>query len=92
MHGSFNFRNRQSPRNFKLYSVKSIPRMRGWWTKSYDRTNHKKQLAFTVHGERRLRRIVPSQRSQTLAQMTIQLNDGASRSVSKRTVQSLFQR
>ncbi|GFV57293.1 hypothetical protein TNCV_2679831 [Trichonephila clavipes] len=36
-------------------------------------------------GERRLRRTVRSHQSQTLAQITTQLNDGASRTVSKRT-------
>ncbi|GFV02352.1 hypothetical protein TNCV_1022801 [Trichonephila clavipes] len=46
----------------------------------------KGQLALTMRGERWLRRIVRSQRSQT-AQITTQLNDDASRTVSKRTVQ-----
>ncbi|GFU89403.1 HTH_Tnp_Tc3_2 domain-containing protein [Trichonephila clavipes] len=52
--------------------------------KNSDRSSCKGQLALTVRGERRLRRIV---RSQTLAQITTQLNDGASRTVSKRTKQ-----
>ncbi|GFV24593.1 HTH_Tnp_Tc3_2 domain-containing protein [Trichonephila clavipes] len=45
-----------------------------------------------VRGERRLRRIVRSQRSQTLAQITTQLNDGASCSVSKWTMQRSLHR
>ena len=40
-----------------------------------------------VRGERRLRHIVHSQRRQTLAQITTQLNDGASHIVCNRTVQ-----
>ncbi|GBM30372.1 hypothetical protein AVEN_21486-1 [Araneus ventricosus] len=43
-------------------------------------------------GVRRLSRIVRSQRSQTLAQITKQLNQGASRTISKRTVQRSFHR
>ncbi|GFV08050.1 HTH_Tnp_Tc3_2 domain-containing protein [Trichonephila clavipes] len=42
---------------------------------------------MTVHGKGRLRRIVRSQRSQILAQITIQLNDGANHKVSKQNVQ-----
>ncbi|GBN16436.1 hypothetical protein AVEN_205339-1 [Araneus ventricosus] len=41
---------------------------------------------------RRLTRIVSSQRSQTLAQITTQLNQGTSRTVSKRTVQRSLHR
>ncbi|GFT97132.1 HTH_Tnp_Tc3_2 domain-containing protein [Trichonephila clavipes] len=52
-----------------------------------DRANFKGQLALALRGKRWLRRIVPSQRSQILAQITTQLNDGASRTVSKWTVQ-----
>ncbi|GFU45845.1 HTH_Tnp_Tc3_2 domain-containing protein [Trichonephila clavipes] len=55
--------------------------------KTSDQADCKGQLALTVRGERWLRRIVRSQRSPTLAQITTQLNDGASRTVSKRTVQ-----
>ncbi|GFW69598.1 HTH_Tnp_Tc3_2 domain-containing protein [Trichonephila clavipes] len=51
-----------------------------------DRANCRGQLALTVSGERQLRRIVCSQRSHTLAQITTQLNDGGSRTVSKQTV------
>ncbi|GFV27531.1 hypothetical protein TNCV_746841 [Trichonephila clavipes] len=40
--------------------------------KTSDQANYKGQLAFTVRGERRLMRIVRMQRSQTLAQITIQ--------------------
>ncbi|GFY26972.1 HTH_Tnp_Tc3_2 domain-containing protein [Trichonephila clavipes] len=50
-----------------------------------ERVNCKGQLALTLHGERFLRRIVCRQRSQTLGQITYQLNDGAT--VTKRTVQ-----
>ncbi|GFU52495.1 HTH_Tnp_Tc3_2 domain-containing protein, partial [Trichonephila clavipes] len=50
------------------------------------------QLALTVRGERRFRRFVRSQRSQTLSQITTQLNDGASRTVSKRSVQRSLHR
>ncbi|GFT63768.1 HTH_Tnp_Tc3_2 domain-containing protein [Trichonephila clavipes] len=51
----------------------------------------KRQLALSVRGERWLRRIVGSQRSQTV-RITNQTNDGASRTVSKRTVQYLLHR
>ncbi|GFY19602.1 HTH_Tnp_Tc3_2 domain-containing protein [Trichonephila clavipes] len=84
-HGPFNFRNHQTAWIFKVDSGKSIPRIHGWWTKNY-----KEQLALTVRDERLLRRIVRSQRSQTLAQITTQLNDGAIRTISKQTVQRLF--
>ncbi|GFW63731.1 HTH_Tnp_Tc3_2 domain-containing protein [Trichonephila clavipes] len=87
-HGSFNFRNRQTASIFKVDSVKSIPRIHGWWTKSLRSGKLKKEhLALMAPAERRLRRIVRRQRSQTLAQITTQLNDGASSTVSKRTVQ-----
>ncbi|GBM79322.1 hypothetical protein AVEN_104863-1 [Araneus ventricosus] len=55
--------------------------------KTRDRANCKGQLALNKCGVRRLSRIVHSQRSQTLAQITTQPNQGASRTVSKRTVQ-----
>ncbi|GFX08307.1 uncharacterized protein TNCV_3267961 [Trichonephila clavipes] len=55
--------------------------------KTSDWINCKGQLALTARGERQLRGIVCSQRSQTLAQITTQLNDGASRTLSKQTVQ-----
>ncbi|GBN97761.1 hypothetical protein AVEN_225137-1 [Araneus ventricosus] len=86
-HGTFNFRNRQRTRIFKVYSVKSIPRIHGWWEKTSDQPNCKGQLALNERGVRRLSRIVRSQRSQTLAQITTQLNQGAIRTDSKRTVQ-----
>ncbi|GFX56420.1 HTH_Tnp_Tc3_2 domain-containing protein [Trichonephila clavipes] len=60
--------------------------------KASDRANCKGQLALTVYGGRRPRRIIVSQRSKTLAQITTQLNDGASRIVSKRTVQRSLHR
>ena len=60
--------------------------------KTSDRANCKGQLALKVRAERRLRRIVCRQRSQTLAQMTTQLNDGASRKVRKLTVQRSLHR
>ncbi|GFY16875.1 HTH_Tnp_Tc3_2 domain-containing protein [Trichonephila clavipes] len=52
--------------------------------KSSDRANCKGQLPLTVCSERRLRRIVRGQQSQTLAPITSQ------RTVSKRTVQVRF--
>ncbi|GFV81713.1 HTH_Tnp_Tc3_2 domain-containing protein [Trichonephila clavipes] len=60
--------------------------------KTSDQTNCKGQLALAVRGERLFKRAVRSQRSQTLAQITFQLNDGASRTVSKRTVQPSLHR
>ncbi|GFT69662.1 HTH_Tnp_Tc3_2 domain-containing protein [Trichonephila clavipes] len=57
-----------------------------------DRANCKAQWALTVRCERRLRRIMRRQRSQTLAQITTQLNDGANRTVSKRTMQRFLHR
>ncbi|GFU72537.1 HTH_Tnp_Tc3_2 domain-containing protein [Trichonephila clavipes] len=48
-----------------------------------DWANCKRQLALTVRGERRLRRIVRSQRRQTLAQIITQLKDGTSRKFRK---------
>ncbi|GFX13506.1 HTH_Tnp_Tc3_2 domain-containing protein [Trichonephila clavipes] len=51
--------------------------------KTSDRANCKDQLALTVRGERQLMRIVRIQRRQTLTQITTQLNDGASHTVSK---------
>ncbi|GFW06005.1 HTH_Tnp_Tc3_2 domain-containing protein [Trichonephila clavipes] len=50
------------------------------------RANCKGQLTLIMRGERRLSRIVRSQRNQTVAQITTQLNDGASRTVRKRNV------
>ncbi|GFT19798.1 HTH_Tnp_Tc3_2 domain-containing protein [Trichonephila clavipes] len=86
-HGPFNFQNRQASRNFKVDTVKSIPRIHGWWIKISGGAIFKEQLALSVRGERRLKHIVRSRRSQTLAQITTQLNDGGSRAVSKRIVQ-----
>ncbi|GFX98814.1 HTH_Tnp_Tc3_2 domain-containing protein [Trichonephila clavipes] len=40
-------------------------------------------VGIAMRGERRLRRIVRSQRSQTLAQIITQLNDGVSRTVQR---------
>ncbi|GFX60089.1 HTH_Tnp_Tc3_2 domain-containing protein [Trichonephila clavipes] len=57
-----------------------------------DRANCKGHLALALRGERRLRRIVRSQRSQTLAQITTQLNEGVSCTVSKQTVQHSLHR
>ncbi|GFX34339.1 HTH_Tnp_Tc3_2 domain-containing protein [Trichonephila clavipes] len=54
--------------------------------KTRDRANCKGQLALTMRGERLSRRIVRSQRSQTLAQTTTQLNDGTNLTDSKKTV------
>ncbi|GFU08685.1 uncharacterized protein TNCV_5124231 [Trichonephila clavipes] len=58
--------------------------------KTSDRANCKGQLALTVCGERRIRPIVSSQQSQILTQITTQLNDGASRTVSKRMAGSTY--
>ncbi|GFW45728.1 HTH_Tnp_Tc3_2 domain-containing protein [Trichonephila clavipes] len=55
--------------------------------KTSDWANCTGQLALTVPCERLLRRIVRSQQSQTLAQITTQLNDGASYTDSKQTMQ-----
>ncbi|GFS98446.1 HTH_Tnp_Tc3_2 domain-containing protein [Trichonephila clavipes] len=55
--------------------------------KTRDRANCKGQLALSVHDERRFGSISRSQRSQLLARITTQFNDGACRTVSKRTVQ-----
>ncbi|GFW15917.1 uncharacterized protein TNCV_4431901 [Trichonephila clavipes] len=52
--------------------------------KTSDRGNCKEQLALTVRGEKRLRRLVHTQRSQTLAQITSQSNDGVNSTVGKR--------
>ncbi|GFW79478.1 HTH_Tnp_Tc3_2 domain-containing protein [Trichonephila clavipes] len=60
--------------------------------KTSDRANCKGQLALTVCGERQLRRIVRSQRSQKLAEITTQLYDGASHTLSKKTVQRSLHR
>ncbi|GFW67449.1 HTH_Tnp_Tc3_2 domain-containing protein [Trichonephila clavipes] len=60
--------------------------------KNSDWANCKGQLAWTVRDERRLSRIVRSQRSQTLAQITTQLNDGTSSTISKGTVQRSLHR
>ncbi|GFU74193.1 hypothetical protein TNCV_2347731 [Trichonephila clavipes] len=54
--------------------------------------NCKQLLALTVRGERRLRRIVRRQRSQTLVQITTQLNDSSSPLVSKQTMQNSLHR
>ncbi|GFU91381.1 transposable element Tc1 transposase [Trichonephila clavipes] len=91
-HGPFNFRNRQTAKIFKVDSVKSIPRIDRWWTKTSNRTIFKGQLALTVRSERRFGRIIYRQRCQTLAQITNQLNDGASCTVRERTVQRSFHR
>ncbi|GFU00417.1 hypothetical protein TNCV_4259251 [Trichonephila clavipes] len=56
--------------------------------KTSDCANCKEQLVSTVRGEKWLRRIVRSQRCQTLVRITTQLNYGASRIVSKRTASS----
>ncbi|GFW54355.1 mariner Mos1 transposase [Trichonephila clavipes] len=60
--------------------------------KNSNRANCKGQLALTVRREKRLRRIVGSQRSQTLAQITIQLNDDANHTASNLTVQRSLHR
>ncbi|GFU89939.1 HTH_Tnp_Tc3_2 domain-containing protein [Trichonephila clavipes] len=62
--------------------------------KTSDWANCKEQLALTVScsGERQFRSFVRKQQSQTSGQITTQLNDDASRIVSKRTVQHLLHR
>ncbi|GFW44575.1 HTH_Tnp_Tc3_2 domain-containing protein [Trichonephila clavipes] len=50
------------------------------------------ELIPDSRNDRWLQRIVRSQRSQTLAQITTQLNDDTSRTVSKRTVQCSLHR
>ncbi|GFU06902.1 HTH_Tnp_Tc3_2 domain-containing protein [Trichonephila clavipes] len=55
--------------------------------KTSGRANCKGQLTLTVHDERWIRRIVRNQRSQTLVQITTQLNGSTSRTISKWTVQ-----
>ena len=57
--------------------------------KTSDRAN---STALYMRGERRFWRIVFSQRSQTLSQITTHLNDSASRTVSKRAVQRSLHR
>ncbi|GBN96358.1 hypothetical protein AVEN_271570-1 [Araneus ventricosus] len=71
---------------FSRSTVSSIPRIHGWWGKSSDVANRKGQLDLNERGVRRLGHIVRSQLSQTLAQITTQLHQGARRIVSKRTV------
>ncbi|GFW89890.1 HTH_Tnp_Tc3_2 domain-containing protein [Trichonephila clavipes] len=61
----------------------------GGGQKSSEWANCKGQLALTVRGKRRPRRIVRSQRSLTLAQILIQLNDDASRTVSNREAENM---
>ncbi|GFU67609.1 HTH_Tnp_Tc3_2 domain-containing protein [Trichonephila clavipes] len=60
--------------------------------KTSDRENCKGQFALTTRGERPPRRIARYQRSQTLAQITTQLNDGVRRTVNKHTVQRSLHR
>ncbi|GBM96540.1 hypothetical protein AVEN_16023-1 [Araneus ventricosus] len=57
-----------------------------------DRANCKGQLALNEHGVRRLSRIVRSQQRQTFSPITNQLKQGASPTVSKRTVQHSLHR
>ncbi|GFV47615.1 HTH_Tnp_Tc3_2 domain-containing protein [Trichonephila clavipes] len=60
--------------------------------KTSDRANYKGQLSLALRGEGWLRRIVRSQGSQALAQITTLLNDSACRTVSKQTVQRSLHR
>ncbi|GBM09781.1 hypothetical protein AVEN_101819-1 [Araneus ventricosus] len=71
-------------RQYSEYTVNTLK-----MEKNSDRANCKGQLALNKRGARLLSRIV---RSQTLAQITTQPNQGASRTVSKRTVQRSFHR
>ncbi|GFX69564.1 hypothetical protein TNCV_1769331 [Trichonephila clavipes] len=75
MYGPFNFQNRPTARS--TASRENQECMDGG-QKSNDRANCKRQLTLKVRGERRLRGIVRSQKNQTIAQLTIQLNDCAS--------------
>ncbi|GFW80065.1 HTH_Tnp_Tc3_2 domain-containing protein [Trichonephila clavipes] len=61
----------------------------GGGQKTIDRTNCEGQLALTLCCERRLRCVVGSNQSETVAQIITQLNDGANRKVSNWTVQLL---
>ncbi|GFT92654.1 HTH_Tnp_Tc3_2 domain-containing protein [Trichonephila clavipes] len=60
--------------------------------KTSDWAPFKGQLALAERGERCFKCIVRSQRSQTLAQITTQLEDGARSIVRKRTVKRLLHR
>ncbi|GFX78664.1 transposable element Tcb2 transposase [Trichonephila clavipes] len=86
-HGPFNFRNHHTCRIFKVDSVRIYQEYRDDGQKTSDWTSCNGQLALTVRGESRLRRIAHSKRSQTLAQITIQLNNCAICAVSKWTEQ-----
>ncbi|GFV87451.1 HTH_Tnp_Tc3_2 domain-containing protein [Trichonephila clavipes] len=85
MHGPLNFRNRQKAKIFKVDSVMDSEQ------KTSYRAICKWRLVLTVRGDRRLRRIVRSQRIQA-AQITSQLNDGASSTVNKWIVQRSLHR
>ncbi|GFW11507.1 HTH_Tnp_Tc3_2 domain-containing protein [Trichonephila clavipes] len=67
------------------HSISEIIKINDW-------INCDGQLTLSVRGEERLRRIVRSQLSQTLVQITTQLNDSASFSVRKWTVQNSLRR
>ncbi|GFW67661.1 HTH_Tnp_Tc3_2 domain-containing protein [Trichonephila clavipes] len=92
MHALFNFRYHRKVRNFQVNSVKSELSLHGWWKKISDRAKCKEKLSLNVYGNRRLRRIVRSQRRQTLAQINTKWNNGVSRTVNKRTVKSSLHR
>ncbi|GBO25706.1 hypothetical protein AVEN_154365-1 [Araneus ventricosus] len=74
------------------FSRSTVSRVYTDGEKTSDRANCKGQLALNERGARRLSRIVRSQRSQTLAQITTQLNEGASRTVIERTMQHSLHR
>lgn len=86
-HEPFNFQNRLRIRIFPLVSVKTTSGKHGWWKTTSNQENGKALLALNECGSRRLSRIERSQRSQTLTQITTQLNQGASYIVNKHTVQ-----
>ncbi|GFV17227.1 HTH_Tnp_Tc3_2 domain-containing protein [Trichonephila clavipes] len=92
MHGPFNFRNSQQLRFTRSRVSRVYREYMDGGKKSSDCANCKGQLDLTVRCERRLRCIVNSQRSQTFAQIITQLNDGASRTVTKWTVQRSLHR
>lgn len=60
--------------------------------KTSNRKNCKRYLALNEHDRRRLNRSVRSQQNQTLAQITTQVNQVASRTVSNQTMQRSFRR
>lgn len=71
-------RNHQRTRIFPLDSSRAYPEYTDGWEKTSNRANYKGLLALNDGGSRLLSRIVRSQRSQALTQITTQLNQGTS--------------